>query len=109
MRDDRSVMACNAPLPGGLRIPTVEMQKVSIEKWCFTEERFFPSGKNRNVKKQSRGDALASATGNCASGFAANLSPVRETCMIWKSFHALMKKLRPFLRTRLTWVTHHSG
>jgi len=87
------------------------MQKISIEKWCFkfNEERFFPIGENKNVKKQSRGDALTSATGNCMSGFAENLSPVRETSMIWKSFHTPMKTLRPFLRTRLTWMTHHLG
>ena len=112
MRDDRSTAPCNAPLRGGLRTPAVEMQKISIEKWYFNEERFFPIGKsfpigkNKNLKKQSRGDALTSATGNCMSGFAENMSPVHETSMIWKSFETPIKKLKSFLRMRLTWITY---
>ena len=58
MRDDRSVMACNAPLPGGLRIPTVEMQKVCIEKWCFNEERFFLAEKIK-MSKNNHGATLS--------------------------------------------------
>jgi hypothetical protein len=50
MCDDRSTVPCNAPLQGGLWTPAAEMQKISIEKWCFNEERFFLSGKIKTSK-----------------------------------------------------------